>query len=54
MNEIVNITTNPNFKLKKNAQTTMNYVFYPNVGRLSSKYGIFNFEDKSDFPVYLS
>ena len=32
----------------------MNYIFYPKIERLPSKYGIFNFEDKSDLMVYLN
>ena len=54
VHELLNITTNPDFLLKKNAQTAMNYLFYPKIGRLPSKYGIFNFEDKSDLNVYLN
>ena len=50
--ELINITTNPNFKLKKNDQTAINYIFYPKIGRLPSKYGLFNFEDKDDLIVY--
>ena len=50
--ELINITTNPNFKLKKNAQTAINYLFYPKIGRLPSKFGLFNFEDKNDLIKY--
>ena len=35
-------------------QTLINYVFYPKIGRLPSKYVIFNFLDKKDIEVYLS
>lgn len=27
-------------------------MLYPNIGRLPSKYGIYNFEDKNDLNVY--
>ena len=27
-------------------------MLYPNIGRLPSKYGIYNFEDKNDFNAY--
>ena len=50
--ELINITTSPTFKLKKNDQTAMNYLFYPKIGRLPSKYGLFNFEDKNDLIKY--
>ena len=40
--------------LRKNDQTVINYLLYPNIGRLPSKYGIFNFEDKSDLTIYLN
>ena len=54
INDLINITLNPNFKLKKNVQTAMNYIFYPKIGRLPSKYGIWNFEDKSDITFFLN
>ena len=50
--ELINITTNTDFKLRKNAQTAINYIFYPKIGRLPSKYGRFNFEDKDDLIFY--
>ena len=37
-----------NKKLKNNDQTIINYVFYPNIGILPSKFGIFNFESVFD------
>jgi len=43
-----------NVPLRKPDQTVINYLLYPNIGRLPSKYGIFNFEDKSDLTIYLN
>ena len=43
---------NIDIKLTQVAQTAINYVLYPNIGRLPSKYGIYNFEDKNDFNAY--
>lgn len=41
-------------KLKNNDQTIINYVFYPNIGILPSKFGIFNFESIFDIKyIYL-
>ena len=37
-----------NKKLNNNDQTIINYVFYPNIGILPSKFGIFNFESIFD------
>ena len=37
-----------NKKLENNDQTIINYVFYPNIGLLPLKYGIFNFESIFD------
>ena len=37
-----------NIKLKNNDQTIINYVFYPNIGILPSRYGIFNFHSTFD------
>ena len=37
-----------NVKLKNNDQTIINYVFYPNIGILPSRYGIFNFHSIFD------
>ena len=34
-------------------QTLFNYLLYPKIGRLPSKYSIFNFSDKSDIEIYL-
>ena len=50
--ELINITMNPDFKLIHYDQTAINYLFYPKIGRLPSKYGLFNFEDKNDLIVY--
>jgi len=52
--EIFNLTTNSNIEFEKHDQTIINYIFYPKIGRLPSKYGIFNFEDKSDLILYLN
>jgi lipopolysaccharide biosynthesis glycosyltransferase len=35
-------------------QTIINYVFYPKIGILPSKFGIWNFSDKKDIHIYLS
>ena len=43
---------NIDIKLTQVAQIAINYVLYPNIGRLPSKYGIYNFEDKNDFNAY--
>ena len=51
--EIINIL-NSKKKLRNNDQTIINYLFYPKIGRLPSKYGIFNFNDNSDIKFYLS
>ena len=51
--EIINLLKN-NIILRKNDQTVINYLLYPKIGRLPSKYGIFNFEDKSDINIYLN
>ena len=41
-------------KLNNNDQTLINYVFYPNIGILPSKYGIFNFDSIFDIKyIYL-
>lgn len=45
---------NSNLKFIKADQTFLNYLLYPKIGRLPSKYGIFNFEDKSDLMLYLN
>ena len=45
---------NSNIKFIKADQTLLNYLLYPKIGRLPSKYGIFNFEDKSDLMLYLN
>lgn len=51
--EILNFTRS-NVKLKNVDQTVFNYLLYPKIGRLPSKYVIFNFEDKSDIEVYIN
>ena len=45
--------TNSNTKLDDNDQTTLNLLLYPKIGRLPCKYGILNFEDKTDLESYL-
>ena len=35
-------------------QTIINYVFYPKIGILPSKFAIWNFSDKKDIQIYLS
>ena len=45
---------NCNIKLYNDDQTILNYILYPKIGRLPSKYVIFNFEDNSDIKIYLS
>lgn len=41
-------------KLENNDQTIINYIFYPNIGILPLKYGIFNFNDIFDIKyIYL-
>ena len=45
---------NKNIELRKYDQDVINYLLYPNIGRLPSKYGIFNFEDKTDLNIYLN
>jgi lipopolysaccharide biosynthesis glycosyltransferase len=39
-------------KLTKDDQTVFNYLLYPKIGRLPSKYVTFNFEDKNDIIFY--
>ena len=51
--ELVNMA-NSNIKLYKVDQEIINYVLYTKIGRLPSKFGIWNFEDKSDIELYLS
>ena len=53
MYELIDVINNRCITLKANDQTLINYVFYPNIGRLPSKYIIFNFHDESDIKVYL-
>ena len=44
-----------NKNLRNNDQTIINYVFYPNIGILPSKFGIFNFESIFDIKyLYLN
>ena len=51
--ELLNLT-NSNIKLNKVDQTAFNYILFPKIGRLLSKYAIFNFEYKSDIIVYVN
>ena len=51
--EIINLLIK-NIQFRKYDQAVINYLFYPNIGRLPSKFGIFNFEDKTDLNIYLN
>jgi lipopolysaccharide biosynthesis glycosyltransferase len=53
MHEMLNIINNSSIRLEGNDQTLINYVFYPDIGRIPSKYITFNFHDESDIEVYL-
>ena len=55
-NKTINLVkmTESKMILKNVDQTVLNYFLYPNIGRLPSRYGIFNFEDDSDLEVYLN
>lgn len=51
--ELLYMTKNNN-KLNNHDQTIINYIFYPNIGILPSKYGIFNFDSIFDIKyIYL-
>ena len=51
--ELLNMYNN-NQKLENNDQTIINYIFYPNIGILPLKYGIFNFNSIFDIKyIYL-
>ena len=50
--ELLNLT-NSDTKLVNDDQSALNYVLHPKIGRLPSKYAMFNFEDKSDLNIYL-
>ena len=51
--ELINVT-NSKIWLPAVDQTVINYVFYPKIGLLPSKFGMWNFGDKKDFKIYLS
>ena len=51
--DIINIV-NSKKELPGLDQTIINYVFYPKIGILPSKFGIWNFSDKKDIHIYLS
>ena len=51
--EFMNLTDS-NKQLKNVDQTVFNYVLHPKIGRLSSKYAMFNYEEKSDLLFYIS
>jgi lipopolysaccharide biosynthesis glycosyltransferase len=51
--EMLNIVNTTIF-LPSQDQTVFNFVLYPKIGRLPSKYGIWNFEDKLDIEKYLN
>ena len=50
--DLLNVTFS-GVKLQNLDQTVVNYVFYPHIGTLPIKYGIFNFYDFSDTKKYL-
>ena len=49
--DLINMVIN-NTKLPKHDQTIINKVFYPNIGLLPFKYGIWNFKNKLDIINY--
>ena len=51
--ELLNLTKSNTYLFQVD-QTVFNYLLYPKIGRLPSKYVIFNFEDKSDIIVYIN
>ena len=51
--EFMNLTDS-NKQLNNVDQTVFNYVLHPKIGRLSSKYAMFNYEEKSDLLLYIS
>jgi lipopolysaccharide biosynthesis glycosyltransferase len=51
--EFLNLT-NSDIKITSPDQTVINYLLYPKIGRLKSKYAIFNFDDVNDIQVYLN
>ena len=51
--EFINLT-NSNKTLKNVDQTVINYVLHPKIGRLSSKYAMFNYKAESDLLYYIS
>lgn len=54
INKIIESINNETLILHKNDQTLLNYLFYPKIDKLPIKFGLFNFEGKSDFGPYLS
>ena len=50
--KLLNVTFS-GVKLKSQDQTVINYVFYPQIGTLPIKYGVFNFYDFSDTKKYI-
>ena len=51
--DLLNFTSS-GVKLQNVDQSVANYIFYPHIGILPSKYGIFNFYDFSDTKKYLN
>ena len=49
--DLLNLT-NGQYYLPSNDQTIINYVFYPKIGIMPSKYNIFNFNDELDIKIY--
>ena len=51
--DLINFS-NGNINLPKDEQTVINYVFYPKIGLLPTKFGIWNFSDKKDIKIFVS
>ena len=54
IDELLNLTINSNITLKRNDQTAINYIFYPKIGRLPGKFGLWDFEDEDNLNNYLN
>ena len=51
--ELIDLSNN-NTDLRRVDQAAINYLLYSKIGRLPSKFGIFNLEYKSEIELYLS
>ena len=51
--ELFNVA-NSNIKLINVDQSLLNYLLYPKIGRLPSKFGTWNFANRDDIELYLS